>query len=85
VVVTVSRAENLANFLRRSEGASAGSGVSALSAPGRAAPGAGSSMAYRAAPAPTPAGSYAGDARLTPPARRPSIRSREGFGPGGGR
>jgi len=85
ITATVSRAENLANFLRRSEGAGVGPGVAALTMPGRAAPGGGSAMAYRVAPGPTPTGSYAAAPRLTPSARRPSIRPRGGFGSGGGR
>lgn len=82
---TVSRAENLANFLRRTQVGGTGAGVGVLPAPGRAAPGSGSGQAYRAAPGATPTGSFAAEPRLTAPARRPNIRSREGFGPGGGR
>jgi type IV secretion system protein VirB6 len=82
--VTVSRAENLANFLRRSE--TAGGGVQgALTGAGRAAPGAGAAMAYRIAPASAPMGAVSAEPRLTTPARRPSIRSRDGYWPGGAR
>ena len=84
-VATVSRAENLANFLRRSDGAGMAAGAGAASPAGRAAPGAGSSLAHRIAPTAARAGSYAAEPRLTPQARRPSIRSREGYWPGGGR
>jgi len=81
---TISRAENLANFLRRTEGAGFGQGAGPASTAGRAAPG-GVGMAYRLSPTPAPTGSYGAGPRLTTQARRPSIRSRDGFGPGGGR
>jgi type IV secretion system protein VirB6 len=83
---SVSRAENLAHFLRRTENGGMNQGGGATAGAGRAAPGAGSAQAYRATASPAPAGPLAaGGARLTSPVRRPSIRPRDGFWPGGGR
>jgi len=82
---SVSRAETLANYLRRSEAGGQGRNAGTPAALGRAAPGAGSSLAHRAAPAPAPAGSYAAGPTGLQSARRPSIRSRDGYWPGGGR
>jgi type IV secretion system protein VirB6 len=82
-ITSMSRAETLANFLRRTEGGGFAGG--AVQGPGRAASGSGSSLAYRAAPvSSTPTIMVAGSRTATPP-RRPGIRSREGYWPGGGR
>ena len=82
-VTNVSRADTLANFLRRTEGGALGGG--AVSGGGRAAPGSGASLAYRPAPASaTPTIAAAGSRAAAPP-RRPNVRSRDAYWPGGGR
>jgi hypothetical protein len=82
---TVSRAENLASFLRRTESAGAGSGAGMLLTAGRAAPGSGAGMAYRIAPTAAPSPIVVAEPRSTTAARRPSVRARDGFWPGGAR
>jgi type IV secretion system protein VirB6 len=82
---TVSRAENLASFLRRSEPAGEMFGAGAVRGAGRAAPGSGSSMAYRIAPTAAAPAVIAAEPRSATPARRPRVRGRDGFWPGGAR
>jgi type IV secretion system protein VirB6 len=81
-MVSVSRADSLANFLRRTEGvgqAAGPRGASAVTAMVGVAP------ERRISPFPTRTSSPATEPRLTTTSRRPSIRSREGFWTGGGR
>jgi type IV secretion system protein VirB6 len=80
--VSVSRAESLANFLRRTEGVVLGAGRLGASP---AAVTTAAASERRIAPFATQTTPPHAEPRLTSASRRPSIRSREGFWTGGGR